>query len=137
LRIGIVAQAVGRVAQVGMPPLGKAPALLRNLRGALERLLEAHGAEARQERVVPGDGAGHGGGVDAVAGDAAAAAPPAVRRAATAAAPAVLRAAAAAPPTLLGRQLREELGRPARGRPAAGVEGVQFLVLGEVDEREE
>src|SRR5205085_5294712 len=80
---------------------------------------------------------GHGGGVDAVAGHAAAAAPRAVRRAAAAGPPAVLRAAAGAPPTLLGRQLREELGRPARRRAAAGVEGVQFLVLGDVDEREE
>src|SRR4030095_16039617 len=100
--------------QVGVAPCGEAPALLRQLRRALEGFLETDRAEALQERVVPRDGARHGCRVDAVAGHAAAAAVTG-----TAPGAAIRRAAAAAPPALLRRECGEELGRPARRRPAA------------------
>ena len=52
-RIRIVAQAVGRVLQIGMAPLGEAPAVRRRAAPrALERFLEAERPEALQQRVV-------------------------------------------------------------------------------------
>jgi hypothetical protein len=94
--------------QIRMPPLGEAPAFVGEARRALERFLEADRAEALQQRVVAGDRAGHGRRVHA-----------AVRHA------------------LDAELRREELGRPAGRRPAAGIQRVELLVLRDVDEREQ
>ena len=68
LRIGIVAQAVGRALRRSVvAAFGEAPAFVGESRRALERLLEADRAESLEQRVVAGDRARHGGRVDAAA----------------------------------------------------------------------
>ena len=106
-RIGIREQPLDAAAQVAVPAFGQAPALFGGTRGRLERLLEAHRAEAREQRVVAGDGARHRGGVHARARH----------------------------PLLA--QLGEEFRRPPGRRPARGGEGVELLLLRHPDDGEQ
>ena len=107
-RIWIREQAFHRAAQIVMPPLGETPAFFGDTGGRLEGFLEAPAPEFLQQRVIAGNRAGDGRGIDAAVGHA-----------------------------LDAKTVGEELRRPPGGRPTRRGERVELLVASRPDQREQ